>query len=221
LEEVLGQLLADYAVREPSVRVRAMFGASDELADHLLTGTRADLFLTADPGQLDRLRTHRLLTPGEPTIFAGNTLAAITAADRSVGVRKPSDLRRPDVGRIALAAPSCPLGRYTRAYLESICLYDALSHRALEVDNARAVLAAVRAGQADVGLAYGSDAAGAADCRLLFRVRRLPQSIRYAAAVLSLGQHRELAHALLGFLTSPAASQRFRRCGFLSAPDGH
>src|SRR6516165_6903225 len=41
LEEVLGQLFADYAVREPSVRVRSVFGASDELADHLLAGTPA------------------------------------------------------------------------------------------------------------------------------------------------------------------------------------
>jgi len=115
----------------------------------------------------------------------------------------------------------CPLGGYTRAYLENLGLYNVLSHRSLEVDNARAVLAAVRAGQADVGLAYGSDAAGAAGCRLLFRVRRLPQPIRYAAAVLSLGRHRERARSLLGFLASPAATLRFRRCGFLSKPDGN
>jgi molybdenum ABC transporter molybdate-binding protein len=221
LEEVLGQLLADYAVREPSVRVRTVFGASDELADHLLAGTPADLFLTADPGQLDRLRTHRLLTPGRPTVLAGNTLAAIAPADRPVAVRKPSDLRHPDIRRIAVAAPGSPLGGYTRAYLESLGLYNVLSHRSLEVDNARAVLAAVRAGQADVGLAYGSDAAGAAGCRLLFRVRRLPQPIRYAAAVLSIGRHRERANALLGFLASPAATLRFRRCGFLSKPDSN
>src|SRR5258708_4674761 len=48
LEEVLGQLLADYALRQPAVRVRTVFGASDELADHVLAGAPADLFLTAD-----------------------------------------------------------------------------------------------------------------------------------------------------------------------------
>src|SRR5262249_38409206 len=55
LEEVLGQLLADYARRQPTVRVRTIFGASDELADHLLAGGPADLFLTADTRQLNRL----------------------------------------------------------------------------------------------------------------------------------------------------------------------
>src|SRR5262245_38138155 len=43
LEEVLGQLLADYALLRPGVRVRTIFGASDELADHLLAGGPADL----------------------------------------------------------------------------------------------------------------------------------------------------------------------------------
>ena len=49
LEEVLEQLLADYGARRPSVRIRAVFGASDELADQILEGAPADLFLSADP----------------------------------------------------------------------------------------------------------------------------------------------------------------------------
>jgi molybdenum ABC transporter molybdate-binding protein len=177
------------------------------------------LFLTADPRQLDRLRAGRLLAPGAPTLLAGNTLAAIGAADRPVAVRKPADLRGPAVFRLALADPKCPLGGYTRAYLEGLRLYDILSSQALEVDNSRAVLAAVRAGRADVGLVYGSDATCAAGCRVLFRVRRPPAPIRYAAAVLAHGQHQKQALDLLRFLTSRAASARFRRCGFLPVPD--
>jgi molybdenum ABC transporter molybdate-binding protein len=218
LQEVLGELLADYAVRTPAVRVRAVFGASDELADHLLAGARADLFLTADPGQLDRLAAGRLLGPDEPIVLAGNTLAVIGPADCPVSVRKPADLQAPTIQRIALAAARCPLGGYSRAYLASCRLLDALSSRILEVDNSQAVLAAVRAGRADAGLAYGSDAARAAGCRMLFRVRRLPAPIRYAAAILAGSRRREQARALLDFLTSRAASVRLRHYGFLPAP---
>ena len=39
LEVALGQLLADYALRQPTLRVRAIYGASNELADHLLAGS--------------------------------------------------------------------------------------------------------------------------------------------------------------------------------------
>ncbi len=38
LQEAMGQLLAEYALRRPAVRVRAVYGASNELADHLLAG---------------------------------------------------------------------------------------------------------------------------------------------------------------------------------------
>src|SRR5262249_46631030 len=44
LEEVLGQLRADYTLVQPTVRVRAVFGGSDELAEHILAGVPADLF---------------------------------------------------------------------------------------------------------------------------------------------------------------------------------
>lgn len=215
LEEVLGQLLADFALRQPAVRVRTVFGASDELADHLLAGAPADLFLTADPRQLDRLEAAQLVQPQARVALAENSLAAIGPADRDVAVRKPADLNRPGVGRIALAVPSSPLGGYTKLYLERRGLYQTVLAQAVQVDNSRAVVAVVRAGQADVGLVYTSDAVRAAGCRLLFRIRRSPATIRYLAAVVSRGQQAEQAHLLLEFLTSRSAASRFRRCGFL------
>jgi molybdate transport system substrate-binding protein len=85
----------------------------------------------------------------------------------------------------------------------------------VRVDNSRAVVTAVRAGQADVGLVYASDAARAEGCRVLFRVRRPPEAIRYVAALVGRGQDQEPARALLEFLRSVTARRRFRQCGFL------
>jgi molybdate transport system substrate-binding protein len=217
LEEVLGQLLADYTLQHPDVRVRTIFGASDELADHLLAGDLVDLFLAADARPLDRLDEAHLLESGSRTVFAENTLAAVAPVGRTVAVRKPTDLTRPGVTRIALAEPASPLGNYSRLYLKSLNLYDALLPRAVQVDNSRAVLATVRAGRADVGLVYGSDAAPAYGCQLLFRVRRCPAPIRYTAARVRRGQHSAQARDFLRFLTSPAAAHRFRQCGFAPA----
>jgi molybdate transport system substrate-binding protein len=215
LEEVLGQRLADFALRQPTVRVRAVFGGSDELADHLLAGAPADLFLTADPEQLDRLEAWRLLRPNTRVPLTANTLAAIGPVARQVHVHKPTDLARPQVSRIAFAEPGCPLGQYTRAYLESVGLFEKLLPRVVRVDNSRSVVAAVRAGRADAGLVYGSDAAHAEGCRLLFRVPAGPTAIRYEAAILTHAKQPEEGQALLSFLTSTAAAPRFRRCGFL------
>src|SRR5262249_33125417 len=175
----LGQVLADYALRQPAIRVRAVFGASDELADHVLAGAPADLFLTADARQLDRLEAARFLRPGSRTALAENSLGAIAPADRAVPVRKPAHLVRPGVTRVALADATSPLGGYTQAYLEGLGLYQALRSRVMQVDNSRAVVAAVRAGRADVGLVYGSDAVQAEGCRLLFRAHQDPSAIPY------------------------------------------
>ena len=55
LEEVLGQLLTEFHLQQPAVRVRTVFGASDELAEHVLAGAPVDLFLSAGPEPLDQL----------------------------------------------------------------------------------------------------------------------------------------------------------------------
>jgi molybdenum ABC transporter molybdate-binding protein len=214
LEEVLGQLLTDFATVAPGLRVRTVFGASDELADHLLAGAPGHLFLTADPRQLDRLQEARLLLPGTAVALAENGLAAVTAADSDCAVRKPADLAAAGAVRVALAVPDCPLGRYTRAYLAGLDLYERVLPRAVRVENARAVLTAVRAGQADVGLVYSSDAS-AQRCRTLFRVRRTPIPIRYSGSVVNRGVDPGPARRLLDFLVSAGAARRFRRCGFL------
>lgn len=215
LEEVLGQLLTDYALRQPAVRVRTVFGASDELAGHVLAGAPADLFLTADPAPLHGLDRAGLVLAKSPNLLAENLLAAVGPADRAVPVRRPADLVRPDVGRVALADPGCPLGRYTQSYLDGLGLYDAVCGRAVRVDNSRSVVAAVRAGRADVGLVYASDAGRAPDLRLLFRAGRTSVAVRYTAAVLRAGRRSDGARALLDFLTSRSSAARWRACGFL------
>ena len=217
LEEVIGQLLADYAMQQPSVRVRTVFGGSDELADHLLSGAPGDLFLTADVFQLDRLQRAGLIEPATRTALAENTLVVVSALDRSVPVRKPKDLLGPQIKRVAIAQPSCPLGKYTESCLRGLGIYEPLLERVLQLDNSRAVLAAVHAEQADVGLVYGSDAATVRTCHALFRFRRIPTPVRYWAGVIARRDQSERARGLLQFLTSPHAAHRFRQCGFSRA----
>lgn len=214
VDEVLGELLADFAVQRPDVRVRVVLGASDELADQMLAGAPADLFITAAAGPLEGLEAAGVVDRTSCAVLAENSLAAIAAADRRIPVRHGADLARAEVTEIALSAASTPLGRYTLEYLEDLGLGTALHARTIEVDSSRAVLATVRAGRAAVGLIYGSDATTAPGCRVLFRARP-PRPIEFTGAVLRLGHQPAQAGALLAFLRSPSAGRRFRRCGFL------
>jgi molybdate transport system substrate-binding protein len=219
LEEVLGQLLADYALQQPAVRVRAVYGGSDELADHLLSGAAGDLFLTADEEQLNRLQQSGLTTPGGRVPLADNTLAIIGPADSLASLKKPKDLLGQDISRVAMAQSSCPLGKYTQDCLTSLGIYHNLQERGILVDNSRAVLAVVRAGQADAGLVYGSDTTTASGCRVLYRFRRTEKPIRYWAGIIGQHDKDDRVPSLLQFLTSTQAARRFRQCGF--APSTH
>jgi molybdate transport system substrate-binding protein len=214
LEDVLAALATDHALKQPGARVRVVLGASDDLAEQILAGSSVDLFLTADAGQLDRLAASRLIQADTVTPLAENALAAIGSAGLSAAVRRPADLLGPGVKRVALAAPACPLGGYTRAYLEGLGLYEALLKRAILVEDSRAVVAVVQAGQADAGLVYRS-AVAAGGCRVLFRVQKPKAPIRYAGAVVCRSRQASRSRDFLEFLTSPEAARRFRQYGFL------
>lgn len=212
LEDVLGALATDHALNHPGTRVRLILGASDELAEQILAGAAVDLFLTADPTHLDRLADSEVILSDTVTPLAEDTLAGIGSA--GVSAARPAELLGDTVRRLALAAPSCPLGGYSRAYLGGLGLYDALLPRAVLVDHSRAVAGAVRAGQADAGLTYGS-AAVASGCRVLFRVSDMAAPVRYAGAVVRRARQPEEARRFLQFLASVPAARRFRACGFL------
>lgn len=215
LENVLRRLLADFALQQPTLAVRTICGASDELANHVLSGMHVDLFLSADVRQLERLRTAGLVSPDAPIPLAANRLAAIASPSRSMSLRGPRALLQPAIKRIALADPSCPLGHYARCYLEPLGLWESVRQRALFLDNPRGVLAAVESGQAEAGLVYRSDALAAAGCRILFSARSTPSPICYSAALTRSGEQSPGARGLLAFLTSPTAARRFRGGGFL------
>jgi molybdate transport system substrate-binding protein len=216
LEEVLGQLVVDYALLRPTIPVRTVFGGSDELASQMVGGAPADLFLAADDRQLDILQASGLLERRTRVPFAENSLAAIAPLDSPLVITAPAQLVNDPGLRVALAQPSCPLGSYSRAYLDRLHVYDRLVQQVIVVDNSRAVITVVRAGQADVGFVYTSDAFSTADCRLLFRARPRGIPIRFTGAVLRPAERYDEARRFLRFLVSPGAQRRFRACGFTS-----
>jgi molybdate transport system substrate-binding protein len=212
LQEVVGEMLAEYALRQPTVTVRAIFGASDELADNLLAGARSDMFVSAEQGQIDRLVDAGLIVGGSQRTIASNTLAVIGLPRRPF--RDIGELRSAKFKRLALAQPECPLGHYSKTYLQSVGLYEALLPKILHVDNSRAVLAAVVARAAGIGLAFASDAAQSTKCATLFRVPYSQAAARYVAAMVRKGNRRRDAQSLFDYISSAGAARCFRRYGF-------
>jgi molybdenum ABC transporter molybdate-binding protein len=220
LEDVLGRLLAEFALRTPSIPVRTLCGASDELAAQVLNGVHVDLFLSAEERQLDRLEGAGFLASGSRVFLAANRLAAVTRDPRVADLRGPRALVNSRVRRIALATPTCPLGRYSISFLEELGLWAEVRRKAFFLDNPRVVLAAVASGRTEAGLVYRSDAVNARDCRVLFTTRPGRPAIRYSLALTTPGERSSDARELFTFLASPAATPYLRRAGFHPAGTG-
>lgn len=212
MQEAVGQILAEFALREPTVCVRTIFGASNELADHLLAGAPGDLFITAEPAELDRLESAKLVAKGARRAIAKNGLAVVGGAT-SQKPAGPVDLLSKRFRHVALAEPACPLGRYSKKYLEKAGVYDKLLPKVLHVDNSRAVLAAVVSGAADAGVAFASDAASEGSWQTLLRVPVSQVTATYEAAIVGRGKKRKEVESLCDFLSSSAAARAYRRCG--------
>jgi molybdate transport system substrate-binding protein len=211
VEGVLAHLVADHALRDPSVGVRVVTGASDALVEQLLGGAPADVFITADPDHLRRLAAAGRVGRRAGVPLAENTLVAVAPAGTRLAARGPAGLLVAGVRRVAVAVPTCPLGAYTKAYLAGLGVYDAVRQRAVELDNALAVLEYVLSGDADAGFVYGT-AATAEGCRVLFEAPRRDAPIRYTGVVLA-GASAAAAR-FLAFLASADGAARFRQAGF-------
>lgn len=221
LQEVVGRLLADFAVDRPGVPVRTVFGASNELAEHILAGAPVDVVLFAGTEPLDRLTRGRALAARSQRILARNRVAGAGLARRARTIHEPAALLSRSVKRIALADPASPLGRHSQQCLLQAGLYDALLPRVVHVDNSRAVVAALRGGQADAGLAYASDLTADSGCVELFPAVASGELPPYVGAITRRGRRLGAANELLAFLASAQSQRRFRECGFMTDARSH
>ncbi|MCB1008386.1 MAG: molybdate ABC transporter substrate-binding protein, partial [Acidobacteria bacterium] len=152
-------------------RVQLQLGGSNELARQIEAGAPADLFLSADPAQMDRLDRAGRLAPGTRRDLLSNRLVVIVPSDVTSRIATPGDLAGSSVSRIALAQPDAvPAGVYARRWLERIDLWDRLRGKVVALDNVRSARAAVESGNVDAGVVYATDAAASRRVRVVYEV---------------------------------------------------
>jgi molybdate transport system substrate-binding protein len=194
------------------------FGASGTLARQIKEGAPADVIFSADELRLDQLEQAGLLLPGTRRTLLGNTLVVVVTADRGAAIATLADLTKPEIRRIAIGEPATvPAGTYAQEHLRRLGLWEPLQARLVPLDNVRAVLAAVEAGNADAGFVYRTDALASRKVRIAVEVPRSEgPKITYPAAVLKSAKSPDAARALVAFLTDPEAQAVFAKFGFLA-----
>lgn len=199
------------------------FAASSILARQVEAGAPADIFLSADEEWVDYLQQRGLVAPRSRVDLLGNRLALVAAKD----VAAKDDARRMAIrpgfplakmlgsSRLAVAdTESVPAGRYAKAALVSLRVWDSVADKLAPAENVRAALAMVERGLTPLGIVYATDAKGSAKVRLvgLFPPGSHPP-IRYPMVALARSRNPQ-AQAFRRFLMSPPARAIFVRYGF-------
>lgn len=194
------------------------FAASSALARQVEAGAPADLFVSADEQWMDYLAGKQLLRPATRVSFLRNRLVLVAPAGQPLNlpIRARFGLAAAlGEGRLAMADPdSVPAGRYGKAALTRLGVWNGVAPKLVRGENVRAALAFVARGEARAGIVYETDARAEPGVVVagVFPAASHPP-ITYPLAVLA-GSTNPGAARFRAFLLSPRGKAIFARFGF-------
>jgi len=218
LKNALDEVNAVYD-RQTKMRTVASYAASSALAKQIEAGAPAQVFVSADLDWMDYVEKKKLIQSATRRNLLTNRLVLIAPADSkvqaSIAPNFPlAQLLGPD-GRLALGDPQhVPAGKYAKAALERLGVWDSVAQRIAASDNVRAALALVARGEAPLGIVYETDAIAEPRTHIVATFDpALHPPVVYPVA---LTQNAMGAAALqyVEFLASPQARAIFEKHGF-------
>lgn len=205
-------------------KVKFSFAASSLLARQIEAGADADVFFSADAEWMDYLAERKLIKTKTRRDVLANRLVLIAPAGSTVALKiAPGFALALAValgdGRLALADPdTVPAGKYAKAALTALGVWDSVANKIARAENVRAALAYVARGESLLGIVYETDAMAEPKVRTVdaFPADTHPPIV-YPAALTASADGRE-AEAFLAYMLSAKAAAVFKRHGFAVAP---
>lgn len=199
-------------------KVVVSYAASSALAKQVEQAAPADIFFSADLDWMDYLEQKKLINPASRHTLLGNTLVLIAPKDSTVSlsIEKNFPLLQalgPD-GKLAMASvDSVPAGKYGKAALTYLGVWDQVAPRVAQAENVRAALTFVARGEVPLGIVYGTDAKSEPAVKVVgtFPENSHPK-ILYPVALTSSAKPE--ARKFLEFLLSSEAAPAFEAQGF-------
>jgi molybdate transport system substrate-binding protein len=195
------------------------YAASSALAKQIEEGAPADIFFSADLAWMDYLDERDLIAGDTRVTLLGNAIVLVAPADSGADatIEPGFDLQGllGAEGRLAMAnVDSVPAGKYGKAALEALGVWDSVADRVVQADNVRAALAFVATGEAPAGIVYQTDANAEPKVKVLDRFpAETHPAIVYPVALTSTSTDED-ARAFLAFIQSDAAAPAFTAQGF-------
>jgi molybdate transport system substrate-binding protein len=204
------EIAGDFEAQHPGTKIGLNFAGSSDLVTQITAGAPADVFASADPGNMSKLSEGGLVE-GTPTTFATNTLEIAVPPTNPASIASFADLAKPGV-KVVTCAPQVPCGTATKVLEDSAkTSLTPVSEESSVTD----VLGKVTSGEADAGLVYVTDVLAAGD-----KVKGIafPESKTavnaYPIATVATGANKDLANAFTEFVTGPEGGKVLTDAGF-------
>ena len=195
------------------------YGASNALAKQIEAGAPAALFISADTDWIDYVEQKRLTVPGSRVDLLRNELVLIAPATSAPSLKIAPGFGLAAAigsGRIAMANPDAvPAGKYGKAALTALGVWDTVAPKVAAAENVRAALALVSRGEAPFGIVYRTDAMADKGVRIVdtFPAGTHPPIV-YPLVMLKTAK-AGAAQEFATWLAAPEARSTWERYGFL------
>lgn len=210
LKKTFTELGNQFETDHPGTTVTFNFAGSSDLVAQLTQGAPADVFASADANNMTKA-TDAGVVAGSPVNFATNTLTIVTAPGNPKGIAAFADLAKPGT-QVVVCAPQVPCGSATEKVEKATGVELApVSEESAVTD----VLGKITSGQADAGLVYVTDAAGAGDKVTAVAFPESADAVNtYPITVLKDAANPQAAQAFVDLVTSPAGQDVLTAAGF-------
>jgi molybdate transport system substrate-binding protein len=198
--------------------LKISYAGSMALAKQIESGAPADVFIAADQASMDYLAGKGLVQPGTRSDLLGNTLVIVAPRAsklEKLAFRKDTFSSAIGADKITTGDPaSVPVGKYAKAALEKLGLWEVAEPHFAFTDNVRSALMFVAREEAPLGIVYFSDAKSEPKVKIVatFPTDSHPPIV-YPVALTAAAQG-EAPKKLLAFLKSKAAKEIFTEQGF-------
>lgn len=222
LKTALEQAKAAYEAAVPGTTITLSTDSSSALATQIEQGAPADVFLSADTTNPQKL-VDGGLADGEAVDFAGNELTIITPTDNQGGLVTPFDLGKAGI-RVIAAGDAVPITRYATQLVENLAaLPDApadfaaayAANVASKEDNVAAVRTKIELGEGDGAIVYVTDAAASDKVATIDVPDGANVPATYAGVVVKASANVDAAQSFLTWFAGPDGQEILGGLGFL------
>ncbi|WP_269321356.1 molybdate ABC transporter substrate-binding protein [Rhodococcus sp. UNC363MFTsu5.1] len=210
LKKTFTELGEKFEAEHPGTNVEFSFAGSSDLVAQLTQGAPADVFASADTKNMTKA-VDAGLTATDPVNFATNTLTIVTPPGNPKNIATFADLANPG-NQVVVCAPQVPCGAATQKIEESTGTdITPVSEESSVTD----VLGKVTSGQADAGLVYVTDAAGAGAAVTTVPFPESSGAVNtYPIAELKSSENSTTAAEFVELVTGPTGRQVLAGAGF-------